>query len=191
MRADNSPSHSPFRVPCLGERSLAWLVNLTFSCRPKTSLGNPTIPPSSFHDVQSICSAVSLLRTSRLPLCASTNYQLMLMYLQLLCVPKVAAISPAVVLQLVSVWIGVNVAIGWMLAWMECWLASAIRFYRLGANTDSSGGRPLLHSVHATLPYLAPVGQSITYSRILLPLAFIPIICLRPSVCCSSKKLAI
>jgi hypothetical protein len=159
--------------------------------KPKTSLGNPTIPPSSFHDVQSICSAVSLLRASRLPLCASANYQLMLMYLQLLCVPQAAAISPAVVLQLVSVWIGVNVAIGWMLAWMECWLASAIRYYRLGTNTDSSGGRPLLHSFHATLPYLAPVGQSITYSQILLPLAFIPIICQRPSVRCSSKKVAI
>ena len=115
---------------------------MTFSYQPKTSLGNPSIPLSSFHDVQSICSAVSLLRASCLPLCASTNHQLMFMYLQLLCVPQAAAISSAVVLQLVSVWIGINVAIGWMLGWMECWLASAIRYHRLGANTDSSGGRP-------------------------------------------------
>jgi hypothetical protein len=144
-------------------------VNLTFSCRPNTSLGNPTIPPSSFHDVQSICSAVSLLRASRLPLCASVNYQLMLMYLQLLCVPQAAAISPAVVLQLVSVWIGVNVAIGWMLAWMECWLASAIRCYRYGAsqcgslynalnptlglkNSFFKGGKVVLHTcLHTTV----------------------------------------
>jgi hypothetical protein len=108
------------------------------------------------------------------------------MYLQLLFVPQAAAISSAVVLQLVSVWIGITVAISWMYGWLECWLASAIRYYRLGANTDSSGG-----AVHATLPYLAPDGQSITYSWILLPLAFIPNICKRPSVRRSSKKLAI